>query len=235
MTFRRYVVFILFFCSLQSALAQNVNDAGAWLATSFSANVKDISPWKLPSAFKGTQIYIDPEFRFDENITRLYGFFADVGLTKKVNDYVQFVGEMRIGARKEMDWYNLRKRSSLGLQLSLPLGKVKVFGTTRFQTTHVQSSDLDLKSTWRQKFGIEYTPLENWSFQLSHELFLSTITYVNTNWRSQFQVKYKLDKRQSLGLGYLVQRDLENADMDFVILASYKWQFKEKKAKKEEK
>ena len=235
MTFRKTVFLTFFYLLSQFSFGQNVKDAGAWLATSFSANLKDISPWSLPSAIKGTQVYIDPEFRFDENLTRLYGYFADVGLTKKINDYVQFIAEMRIGARREQDWYNLKKRSSLGIQFAVPVGDFKFFSTTRFQMAHAQTSDLDLKATWRQKVGLEYAPFDDWSFQLSHEFFFSPISFANTNWRSQFQVKYKLTKNRSLGIGYLMQRDLENADMDFVLLASYKWQFKEKKAKKEEK
>lgn len=216
------------------ASAQSMKDAGSWIATSFSANLKDLTSKKLPSVFKGTQIYVDPEFRFDENISRLYGYFADVGLTKKISDQVQFIGEYRIGGKRELDAYILRKRLSLGLQWSVPVGDFKFSSTTRFQMAHVQSSDLDLKASWRQKFAVEYSKWENWGVQLSHEFFVAPISYTSTNWRSQFQVKYKIDKNESVALGYLVQRDLENADMDFVILASYKWQFKPSNSKKQD-
>lgn len=234
MTFRKYFFLACFGLIAPALHAQNMKDAGCWLATSFSANLKDLTSSKLPKTLKGTQIYVDPEFRFDENIGRLYGYFADVGLTKKISDQIQFIGEYRIGGKRELDAYILRKRLSLGMQWSVPVGDFKFSSTTRFQMAHVQSSDLDLKASWRQKFAMEYAPWDKWGLQLSHEFFLAPISYSSTNWRSQFQVKYKLSKNESIALGYLVQRDLENADMDFVILASYKWQFKPGKSKKQD-
>jgi hypothetical protein len=44
-------------------------------------------------------------------------------------------------------------------------------------------------------------------------------------------LKYKLDKSNALSVGYLIQRNLTNADMDFVILTGYKWEFNKKKEK----
>ena len=44
-------------------------------------------------------------------------------------------------------------------------------------------------------------------------------------------LKYKLNKSNAISIGYLVQRDLSNADMDFVILTGYKWEFNKKKDK----
>lgn len=234
MIFRKLFLSVCIGLTALAASAQSMKDAGIWVATSFSANLKDLSSVKLPAALKGTQLYIDPEFRFDENMSRLYGYFADVGFTKKFADQIQFIGEYRIGGKRELDTYVLRKRLSLGLQLSVPLGDFKLSSTTRFQMAHVQSSDLDLKASWRQKFAVEYSKWENWGVQFSHEFFVAPISYTNTNWRSQVQVKYKIDKNESLALGYLVQRDLENADMDFVILASYKWQFKPSNSKKQD-
>ena len=66
---------------------------------------------------------------------------------------------------------------------------------------------------------------------MSHELFFLPITLENSNWRSQVSLKYKLDKSNAISVGYLVQRDLSNADMDFVILTGYKWEFNKKKDK----
>ena len=115
--------------------------------------------------------------------------------------------------------------------MSFPFYDFKFSATTRCQVARSSSSDIDLTSTWRQKFGVEYTKWDDFSIQMSHELFFLPITLANTNWRSQFVLKYKLDKSNALSVGYLVQRDLTNADMDFVILTGYKWEFNKKKEK----
>ncbi len=223
---------LLFFVVVHSfVLGQNMNDAGMWNAFSFSADIKDLTPWKDPKIFKDWRLYVNPEIRFDENLSRLNNFFSDLGTEKKWSKFLSTSVEYRIGGRREEDWYNLRRRWSYGLQLSLPVKDFKISATTRCQVAKSASSDIDLTSTWRQKLAVEYSNWDNLSIQLSHELFFEPITLENTNWRSQFIVKYKLDKSNALSFGYLVQRDLTDANMDFVILTGYKWEFNKKKEK----
>lgn len=220
---------LVFFAS--SMFAQNINDAGLWNAFSFSADIKSLTPWKDPKIFKGSKVYINPEVRFDENLSRLRNFFTDIGAEKKWSKFFSTSVEYRIGGRREEDWYNLRRRWSYGAQMSFPFHDFKFSATTRCQVARSSSSDIDLTSTWRQKFGVEYSKWDDFSIQMSHELFFLPITLANTNWRSQFVLKYKLDKSNALSVGYLIQRNLTNADMDFVILTGYKWEFNKKKEK----
>jgi hypothetical protein len=119
----------------------------------------------------------------------------------------------------------------MGGQLILPVKDFKLSSTTRYQFAKVLSSDVDMKSTWRQKVSLEYSGWKNFGIQMSHEFFFLPITLENTNWRSQVSLKYKIDKSNALTVGYLVQRDLTNADMDVVILTGYKWEFNKKKEK----
>jgi hypothetical protein len=223
------LLFFLFVASLVSA--QNVNDAGMWNAFSFSSDIKDLTPWKDGDAFKNVSFHLNPEMRFNENITQLRGYFTDIGFDKKWSKYVSSTVEYRFGARREESAYSIRKRWSIGTQLSLPIKDFKITATTRYQIAQVRTSDLDLNSTWRQKVGLEYAPWKNLSIQVSHELFFLPITLENTNWRSQIALKYKIDKSNGISLGYLVQRDLTNADTDFIILTGYKWEFNKKKEK----
>lgn len=223
---------LLFFVLLASfGSAQNVNDAGMWNAFSFSSDIKDLTPWKDPKIFKDWSVHVDPEMRFDENCSRLNGYFVDLGTEKKWSKYVLTSVEYRLGTKREESWYNLRTRWSMGGQLSLPIKDFKLSSTTRYQFAQVLSSDVDMKSTWRQKVSLEYGGWENFGIQISHEIFFLPITFENTNWRSQLSLKYKLDKSNAFSVGYLVQRDLTNADMDFIILTGYKWEFNKKKEK----
>jgi hypothetical protein len=202
-----------------------------WNAFSFSSDVKDLTPWKDGDVLKNVSFHVNPEMRFNENITQLSGYFADIGFDNKWSKYASSTVEYRVGGRREESGFSIRRRWSIGTQLSLPIKVFKITATTRYQIAQVRTSDLDLNSTWRQKVGLEYSPWKNLSIQASHELFFLPITLENTNWRSQISLKYKIDKSNGISLGYLVQRDLTNADMDFVILTGYKWEFNKKKEK----
>ena len=228
---RRKTALLVFMFVASFVSAQNVNDAGMWNAFSFSSAIKDLTPWKDGDVFKNTSFHLNPELRFNENITQLSGYFADIGFDKKWSKYMSSTVEYRLGARREESSYTIRKRWSIGTQLSLPIKDFKITATTRYQIAQVRTSDLDLNSTWRQKVGLEYSRWKNFGIQMSHELFFLPITLENTNWRSQISLKYKIDKSNGISLGYLVQRDLTNADMDFIILTGYKWEFNKKKEK----
>ena len=228
---RRNAALFLFIFFHSFVYAQNMNDAGMWNTFSFSGDIKDLTPWKDPKIFKDWSVHVDPEMRFDENISRLYGYFVDLGTEKKWSKYLLTSVEYRLSAKREESWYNLRTRWSLGAQLNMPFKDFKLSSITRYQFAQVLSSDVDMKSTWRQKVSLEYSGWKNFGVQMCHEFFFLPITLENTNWRSQISLKYKLDKSNALSVGYLVQRDLTNADMDFIILTGYKWEFNKKKEK----
>ncbi len=223
---------LLFFVLLASfGSAQNVNDAGMWNAFSFSSDIKDLTPWKDPKIFKDWSLHINPEIRFNENVSQMSNVFSDLGTDKKWSKYLTTSLEYRLGVRREEDWFNVRKRWSFGAQLSYPFKNFKLSSTTRCQISRAITSEIDIKSIWREKISLEFSKWEKLAFQVSHELFFLPITLENSNWRSQVSLKYKLDKSNAISVGYLVQRDLSNADMDFVILTGYKWEFNKKKDK----
>ena len=223
---------LLFFVLLASfGSAQNVNDAGMWNTFSFSSDIKDLTSWKDPKIFKDWSIRINPEIRFNENVSQVSNVFSDFGTDKKWSKYLSTSLEYRVGAKREEDWFNVRKRWSLGAQLSYPFKNFKLSSTTRCQISRAITSEIDIKSIWREKISLEFSKWEKLTFQVSHELFFLPITLENSNWRSQAIVKYKLNKSNAISIGYLVQRDLSNADMDFVILTGYKWEFNKKKDK----
>jgi hypothetical protein len=223
------LTFFIFLASVASA--QNVNDAGMWNAFSFSSDIKDLTPWKDPEIFKSMSLNVSPEVRFNENITRVSGYFTDFGLEKKWSKFLSTNVEYRIGGRREETWFNLRRRWSFGGQASIALKRFKISTNTRYQVANNISSDVDLNSTWRQKLVVEYSLKKDLSVQVSHELFFRPVTLENSDWRSQFVLKYKVNKSNAFSLGYLIQRNLGNADMDFIVLTGYKWEFNKKKEK----
>ena len=172
----RKSVFLFFLFVASFISAQNVNDAGMWNAFSFSSDVKDLTPWKDGDVFKNVSFHVNPEMRFNENITQLSGYFSDIGFDNKWSKYASSTVEYRVGGRREDSGFSLRRRWSIGTQLSLPIKDFKITATTRYQIAQVRTSDLDLNSTWRQKLGVEYSHWKNLSIQISHELFFLPIT-----------------------------------------------------------
>lgn len=230
MTLRNFAA-VLFCIFSFTVVAQNVNDAGMWNSLSFSSQLKDILPRKTLGLAEDLTLSFNPEMRFDENISQLNGYFSDFGIAKKWSKYLSTSVEYRLGTKKEETWYNLRRRWSLGAQWSIPIKNFKFSFTSRYQISQVNTNDVDLKSTWRQKATVEYSFSKNITGQVSHEMFFLPITLENSDWRSQFILKYKLNKSRSISLGYLIQKDLSNADMDFVFLTGYKLEFNKKKKK----
>ena len=118
---------LLFFVFLTSIVsAQNMNDAGMWNTFSFSGDIKDLTPWKDPKIFKDWSLHINPEIRFNENVSQMSNVFSDFGTDKKWSKYLTTSLEYRVGARREEDWFNVRKRWSLGAQLSYPFKNFKL-------------------------------------------------------------------------------------------------------------
>jgi hypothetical protein len=201
-----------------------------WLNSSFNFELREVLNSKKV-AFKNWNFYAAPEVRLNENITQVSGFFSDLGTTKKWNKYITTSIEHRIGGKRNNQEYDLRKRWSYGLQLTVPLKKMKISSTSRYQSTVTYGADIDLKETWREKFSLEYAGFKNLEIQISHELFFKPITYEYSDWRSQLNFKFRINKSKSISVGYLVQKDLGDGDMDFVLLSGYKWEFNRKKKK----
>ena len=218
------------------ATASNVcaqqKDAGLWVGSSFSFELAEVF-LSNNKALKNWNFYAAPELRLDENMTRVNGFFSDFGTSKKWNKYIATTIENRIGGKRSQGEYNFRKRWSYGLQLILPSKQFKLSSTTRYQSTTTYGTDIDLKAAWREKFTFEFSGLKNVNVQLSHELFFEPITYTYTDWRSQINLKFKINKTSNFSVGYLIQKDLGNGDMDFVVLSGYKWELNRKKKKAE--
>ena len=90
---------LLFFVFLTSIVsAQNMNDEGIWNTFSFSGDIKDLTPWKDPKIFKDWSLHINPEIRFNENVSQMSNVFSDFGTDKKWSKYLtpSLVGTKRL-------------------------------------------------------------------------------------------------------------------------------------------
>ena len=83
----------------------------------------------------------------------------------------------------------------------------------------------------RNKFGVKYEGVKKYTFSTSYEFF-NSVALVNRlewqNWRWTIEAERKLNKRNFISLGYLIQKDLKSSvpASDFVVLVGYKHIFK---------
>ena len=76
--------------------------------------------------------------------------------------------------------------------------------------------------------------MKKYTFSTSYEFF-NSVALVNRlewqNWRWTIEAERKLNKRNFISLGYLIQKDLESSvpATDFIVLVGYKHIFKKNK------
>ena len=226
MIHRKVAAFVVLLMMSAAALAQ-VNDAGLWAGAKFSID-----------AGKGLDAHIDPEIRMDENISRVNGFFSDLGLSKKINDVFSSSLEYRVGGKVEETWYTFRHRISIGLSAKHEIGKFDFSLTGRIQLTPQitgSNTDLDLRNVRRIKAGIKYNCLKKWTLLTSFELFTEDMRFSLSDWRWQGNIERKITKRNAVSFGYLIQKEIFSRDMDFVFQMAYKTDLSFKKKKKDHK
>jgi hypothetical protein len=213
------ILFALVLCCPLFAMAQ-YKDAGLWANFSLAGKFN-----------KDFQYAISPEVRMNENISRAASFFMDFGSQYKLNKHFSFSASYRIGGRNDGVNIGLRQRFQLGAAYK---EKVHDFGfslQTRIQagaTLFAAENDADFTTVWRNKMGVKYTGLKKTDFGMSFELFNLSGRYQNfamQTWRWITDVERKLNDRNSVSIGYLIQRSLLKSpiEMDYILLLS--WQY----------
>lgn len=208
-------------------------DAGMWTDATFVSAINK----KLDLAFS-------PEIRLNENITRISRIFADLGLQYKLNKHVQASLTSRTGFAQLTDVYQARQRFQFGVGYKIKLHDFSFAITTRWQLAtraNTPENDPDLITTIRNKIAVKYSGMKKMDFSTSFELFNKSNLYNSfalQNWRWVASAERKLNKRNFLSIGYLIQKSMlvSPQEIDFVVLVSYQHNlnWKKKKGEKEE-
>jgi hypothetical protein len=91
-----------------------------------------------------------------------------------------------------------------------------------------RSRDADFNSNFRNKLSIAYSGIRKFTPGISYELFhgLSDGDFLEwQDWRFVIDGEYKINKRNFIGIGYLIQQELRPGidQRDRVVLLSYKY------------
>ncbi len=226
MMFRNLLICLLLFCCFTKVIGQNENDAGLWTGLSLGLDLG-----------KGLNGEIAPQMRFDNNMGSVSGVFSDFGIEKKIHDNLDLSLEYRGGMRRSDIFYESRHRFSSGLTAKTDIKDFRLAYTIRYQLSprlNGGEGDIDLKNVLRQKVGLKYGGIKKYEFATTFEVFIDGEETGLSDWRWQGSVERKFSKRKFLSVGYLIQKNLYNLDMDFVVVVTYKYDLKSFKKSKDE-
>ncbi len=228
--FRKSWVQILLLLIPFASTAQ-FRDAGMW--SSFAAEYK---------LNKKTELSVAPEIRLSENLTQVNSWFSDFGLQYKLPGNLNFQAVYRLGYRNPLLEPELRQRLQMGFGYKVEHNDWTFGFASRYQAALrliADDGDPDFISTWRNKFTVKYSGLKKWELGTGFEFFNSRSEWRSldlTDWRFTCGAEYKINKRNFISFGYLIQKNLVSRvpELDFVGLVSYKVIFKKNKTKEEE-
>ena len=216
---------------LPCEVLSQLNDAGLWMG--FKSKVE---------LTKKLDVSVDPEIRLSENLSYVSGIFTDVGAEYRISKPLYVSVTYRIGARHKDVFWDMRQRISTGLEVKQKFGDFSVSFLTRYQASRqgIQvENDPDFSASWRNKLSAKFDGIKKTDLGMSFELFQAAGPYETaelTDWRWTADIERKLSKRRYVSLGYLIQKNLVSTqpEMDFVVLAGYKYlpDFSKKKKKK---
>lgn len=224
MTLNKLVHILVFFLPL-FASAQ-YKDAGMW--TDLSCSFEPTKKWQLSAS---------PEIRLNENLSRLSRAFVDFGAQYKYKKHFYLSATLRVGAAHIQDYFEARQRLQLGIAYKDKIGDFSFAVQSRWQAAvrpAASENDADFTTTMRNKAQLKYTGLKGVDLGTSIELFNNTQQYQQfqlQTWRWVINVDKKINKQNSIALGYLIQKNIVESpqEMDFVLLLSYQITFEQKK------
>jgi hypothetical protein len=213
------ISFIVIGLLMSAGLIAQYRDAGLWLDASASHELN-----------KRLDISLSPEIRLNQNMTQWSRLFADVSADYKLDKRFSLQVAFRGGWGNDGVHVDARLRWQTGFSVRHKWEDFTVQWLSRAQYTSagpLSDWDADFVTLWRNRMSVKYTGLKKTDVAMSFELFNSITRYQELavqNWRWIAQVSRNISKKQSVVLGYLIQRDLTKSPraMDYVLLLSYK-------------
>ena len=220
----RIINTLIYFLCAQTIWAQ-YKDAGLWAETELA--------WDYS---KKWEFKVAPEMRFNENISHLSRIFLDLGAQYNIHSAVQASIAYRAGLADSNGQWEMRNRFQVGLGFKKKWREWTFSYAPRWQMALASAAafEADVATTLRNRFQIKYGGYKDWDFSSSFEFFHSTGPFdfgTWQNWRWINQAQYKLNKRRSVSVGYLVQRKLVGSphEIDFVLMAGYQCKLSKRK------
>lgn len=214
---------LIFLVVFSSFTYSQVNDAGMWLSCAFQKNLKG----------KFTA-FLNPVIRLNENITEVGSAFLDGGLEYKLNKRFRISLNYRFTGRRRLDdTYSFRNRFYADFTSRTKVKKITFSHRLRIQSQlndYFTSRNGVIPSySIRNRAQIKYDINKKNTASLSAELWLSPISQLlySTNMRYVGGWEHELNKRSSVTLSYIFQRELSavNPVTDYIVSLSFSHSF----------
>lgn len=183
---------------------------------------------------------MESQFRLDDNFTMYDASVIDIGASYKISKMLKTAATYRFGNSQRVyrEFVN-RHRFAFDFRIDEGFGEWDLDLRFRYQAAFDASSvgeqNADLKDAMRYRLKADRKLISKTSLAVSLELFQNTRWYqpMLTDWRFRSEVSRKIAKRQSVSLGYMVQRQMNTANplMQHILLIGYSVDLKFKKKK----
>ncbi|MFN6378078.1 MAG: DUF2490 domain-containing protein [Flavobacteriales bacterium] len=220
----RHFITALFCFSILSVFSQT-KDFGIWTSGNFTYKHS-----------KKLDFSVMPEFRWDQNVTRLRTRLIDFRGRYDITDNLTGILVYRFGGTQRNSGWQPRRRFQIGVSYRLKYEDFDFSITSRIQrgkSLETVNREADLNNNWRNKLEATYKGLKKLDISMSYEFFHSLMK-VNrlewTDWRWVLEGEYKIGGGHFVSLGYLVQNEFRTGvdNRDRVILMGYKYVLKKK-------
>lgn len=223
MRIRTFILILLAFFIFQKRSLAQEKDFGIWT----TINVEKELSNKLKAA-------MEEEFRFAENASYLDSYFTDFSLEYKLSKPLSVSLNYRFINKRLEDGYYSKRHRVYG-SLSYRFIKHKKFSATFRTQLQYQFGNEWYEATanlfwmWRNKIALHYA-LKDFKPYASVEMFYPLDYYTGNeikNWRYVFGCDYNLNKKNKIGLYYLINQEvnLKNPVTTFVVGAEYGFAF----------
>lgn len=221
MKLRSYLLFlILFFVPGLLPLVAQVNDAGMWIGIDLEK--------KLGS---GLALQFSDEIRMNENISEVGTWLNELGLDYRINKVISASIAYRLIQKRRLDdSYSTRHRYLININFREKLGNFNFTFRTRYQSqyTDVLSSENGNSpdNYLRTRMVVKYNTNRKYTPFLSGETFFHLNHpegVVFDNYRINGGISYEWNKKSSLNLGYMMDREINVSDpwTNYVITLSW--------------
>jgi hypothetical protein len=160
-----YLSFVIaFFFSTQNNNAQN-NDAAFWENICLQKKVTS-----------NTTIHFNQEGRINQNITRFYYNYADIGISYKFNKHISLMCDyVFIQKKKQTDFWSIHHQAYIGLTLKKKVGSFTISDRIMSEIVYseIYSSEDGMKPNYhlRNKITVKYNHYSRYTYYIASELY----------------------------------------------------------------
>lgn len=218
---------VLIFFFLSSISYSQENDAGLWTSVTVEKKIS-----------QSLSVNFSEAFRLDENIGELGTVFSELGIEKKIVKGLSVSAYYRFAQKRELsDDYSQRHRYYADVSYRKKISDLAISFRSRYQ---VQLEDYFLPSEkyygnapenyLRNKISIKHNSSKKYKPFLSAEIWSPLwkgADYFIDNLRFAAGFEYEINKRSSLDIYYIFQREINrrNPRTDYISALSYTFAF----------